>query len=145
VGKHYGEQRIVVGAPPAACFDALTAYESFPEWQRAVKAVDVLTRDAAGRGENVAFEVDVKLRTVRYELRYSYEPPHRIWWDYVAGDVKDVDGEFLLESCGDEATRATYRVGLDPGVWVPGPVFRVLNDQAMRWSVEDLKRRVEGS
>ncbi|MEA2439015.1 MAG: hypothetical protein QOH76_439 [Thermoleophilaceae bacterium] len=140
--KH-AEQQIVVKGSPQDCFDALVDYESFPEWQRAVKSVDVVTRDGDGRGEEVAFEIDAKVRTIHYRLRYSYEPPHRIAWEYVEGDVKDVDGEMVLEDRGDGTTLATYSLALDPGVWLPGPLQKVLNDQVMKGSVEDLKRRVE--
>jgi uncharacterized protein YndB with AHSA1/START domain len=140
--KH-AEQQIVVEGTPQDCFDALVDYDSFPQWQRAVKSVTVETRDAEGRGEQVSFEIDAKVRTMRYTLRYSYEPPHRITWDYVEGDVKDVDGEFVLEDRGDGTTLATYSLALDPGVWLPGPVRKVLTDQVMKGSVEDLKRRVE--
>jgi uncharacterized membrane protein len=138
------EQQIVVEGTPQECFDALVDYERFPDWQRAVKTVDVVTRDSAGRGEEVSFEIDAKVKTIRYTLRYSYEPPARITWDYVSGDVKDVDGEMTLEDQGDGTTLATYSLALDPGVWLPGPLQKVLNDQVMKGSVEDLKRRVEG-
>jgi uncharacterized membrane protein len=141
--KH-AEQQTVVEGTPAECFEALLDYESFPDWQRAVKSVDVLTRDRNGRGEEVAFEIDAKVRTIRYTLRYSYEPPHRVSWDYVEGDVKDVDGEFVLEDRGDGTTLATYSLALDAGVWLPGPLRKVLSDQVMKGAVEDLKRRVEG-
>jgi uncharacterized membrane protein len=137
------EQQIVVEATPQQCFDALLEYESFPEWQRAVKSVEVEKRDRAGRGRDVAFEIDAKVRTIRYRLRYSYEPPHRIAWEYLGGDVKDVNGEFVLEDRGDGMTLATYSLALDAGVWLPGPVRKVLTDQVMKGSVEDLKRRVE--
>ena len=142
--KH-AEQQTVVEGSPQECFDALLDYESFPEWQRAVKSVEVVTRDRAGRGEEVAFEIDAKVKTIRYRLRYSYEPPHRIAWQYLAGDVKDVDGEMVLEDQGDGTTLATYSLALDPGVWMPGPLQKVLNDQVMKGSVEDLKKRVEGA
>jgi uncharacterized membrane protein len=142
--KH-AEQQIVVEGSPQECFDALLDYESFPEWQRAVKSVEVVTRDRAGRGEEVAFEIDAKVKTIRYRLRYSYEPPHRIAWEYLGGDVKDVDGEMVLEDQGDGTTLATYSLALDPGVWMPGPLQKVLNDQVMKGSVEDLKRRVENA
>jgi ribosome-associated toxin RatA of RatAB toxin-antitoxin module len=141
--KH-AEQQAVVEGTPEQCFDALVEYESFPDWQRAVKSVTVDTRDSAGRGEEVSFEIDAKVKTINYTLRYSYEPPHRISWDYVSGDVKDVDGEFVLEDRGDGTTLATYSLALDPGVWLPGPLQKVLSDQVMKGSVEDLKRRVEG-
>jgi uncharacterized membrane protein len=140
--KH-AEQQIVVEGTPQQCFDALLDYESFPEWQRAVKSVEVLQRDRAGRGRDIAFEIDAKVRTIHYQLRYSYEPPHRIAWEYLGGDVKDVDGEMVLEDRGDGTTLATYSLALDPGVWLPGPLQKVLNDQVMKGSVEDLKRRVE--
>jgi ribosome-associated toxin RatA of RatAB toxin-antitoxin module len=140
--KH-AEQQIVVEGTPQSCFDALVDYESFPSWQRAVQAIDVVTRDAAGRGEEVAFEIDAKVKTIHYTLRYSYEPPHRITWDYVSGDVKDVDGEMVLEDRGDGTTLATYSLALDPGVWLPGPVRKVLTDQVMKGSFDDLKKRVE--
>ena len=108
-----------------------------------MKSVEVETRDRAGRGRDVAFEIDAKVKTIRYRLRYSYEPPHRIAWAYLGGDVKDVDGEMVLEDRGDGTTLATYSLALDAGVWLPGPVRKVLTDQVMKGSVEDLKRRVE--
>jgi hypothetical protein len=137
-------QRIVVGGTPQQCFDALLGYEAFPDWQRAVKSVEVESRDGTGRGRDVAFEIDAKVKTIRYRLRYSYEPPHRIAWEYLGGDVKDVSGEMTLEDRGDGTTLATYSLALEAGVWVPGPVRKILTDQVMKGSVEDLKRRVEG-
>lgn len=141
--KH-ATQQVAIAGTAQACFDALLDYEHFPEWQRAVKSVEVLTRDAEGRGEEVAFTIDAKVRTIGYRLRYSYDPPRRISWDYVEGDVEDVDGEFLLEDRGDGTTLATYSLALDPGVWLPGPLRKVLSDQVMKGAVDDLKRRVEG-
>jgi hypothetical protein len=41
------------------------------------------------------------------------------------------------------AKKAEQRVALDPGMWVPGPVKRMVEEQVMRGSLEDLKRRVE--
>ena len=136
------EHSAAIAVPPERCFDALLDYESFPDWQRAVKAVEVLSRDEAGRGREVEFRIDAKVKQVRYVLRYSYEPPGWIGWEYVEGDVKDVGGEFLLEEDGG-GTFATYRLTLDAGVWMPGPVRKVLSDQVMKGAVEDLKRRVE--
>ena len=142
MGKE-AEHSAAITAPPERCFDALLDYESFPDWQRAVKAVEVLGLDEAGRGREVEFRIDAKVKQVRYVLRYSYEPPGWIGWEYVEGDVKDVGGEFLLEEDGG-GTLATYRLTLDAGVWMPGPVRKVLSDQVMKGAVEDLKRRVEG-
>jgi uncharacterized membrane protein len=142
MGVKHAEQQVVIGAAPQDCFDALLEYETFPDWQRAVKSVEVLSRDDEGRGRDVEFHIDAKVRKVRYVLRYSYDPPGWIGWEYVEGDVKDVSGEFLLDDAGAGRTRATYRNELDAGVWMPGPIKKVLTDQVMKGAVDDLARRV---
>ncbi|HEX8073466.1 MAG TPA: SRPBCC family protein [Thermoleophilaceae bacterium] len=145
MAQKHAEHQIVIQAAPQACFDALIDYESFPDWQSAVKACEVRTRDGDGRGREVAFEIDARVRTVSYTLRYSYEPPHRIGWDYVDGDVRDVDGEYIFEDRGDGTTLATYSLALDPGVWLPGKLARVLSEQVMKGQMEELRDRVESS
>src|SRR3954453_5804545 len=102
------EHSLVIEADPRICFEAITDYETFPEWQAAVKEVEVLSRDDAGRGRDVRFAIDAKVRQVAYTLRYSYEAPQQITWDYVDGDVRSVDGEFVFEPRSDGTTLATY-------------------------------------
>jgi uncharacterized membrane protein len=145
VGRKRAERQIVIDANPKRCFDALIDYESFPDWQRAVKSCEVLTRDREGRGKEVAFEVDAKVKSITYTLDYSYEEPHLITWRFVEGDVRDVDGEFVFEDQGDGTTLATYALRLDPGFPVPGRVLNVLSEHVMQGSMEDLKQRVEGA
>ena len=139
------EHSVEIAATPQQCFDALVDFEAYPDWQEAVKECEVLARDDAGRGRDVAFDIDVRIRRVRYRLRYSYEEPHRIAWDYLGGDVRDVGGGYRLDDAGAGRTRATYSLEIDPGIWVPGPVVRMLSEQVMRRHVEDLRRRVEGA
>ena len=137
------EQQLLIEAPPQACFDALVGYDDMPDWQSTVKTCEVLSRDREGRGQEVAWEIDAKVRTIAYRLEYSYDEPSLVTWDYLGGDVKDIDGSFEFEESGAAQTLAVYSVALDAGVWLPGPVSRVLNGQVMKRSVEDLKRRVE--
>jgi ribosome-associated toxin RatA of RatAB toxin-antitoxin module len=144
VGRKRAERQILIEASPSRCFDALVDYETFPDWQRAVRACEVLTRDRDGRGKEVAFEIDAKIKSITYTLDYSYEEPHLISWRYVDGDVRDVDGEFVFEDQGDGTTLATYALRLDPGLPLPGRVLNLLSEQVMQGSMEDLKQRVEG-
>lgn len=134
---------LVIEAERKVCFAQITDYETFPEWQAAVKEVEVLSRDEQGRGREVRFAIDAKVREVSYTLRYSYDEPGHIRWDYVDGDVKSVEGEFVFDDLGNGTTEATYVLDIDPGVWLPGRVKKMLTDQVMKRSVEDLKRRVE--
>jgi uncharacterized membrane protein len=144
VGSKRAERQIVIEGKPQACFDAIVDYETFPDWQRSVKRVDVRSRDREGRGKVVAFEIDAKVKSVRYALDYSYEEPHLVSWRYVEGEPKDVEGELVLEDNGDGTTLATYSLSIDPGVWLPGKIVSMLNERVMHGALEDLKRRVEG-
>ena len=137
------ERQITVTGTPQECFAALTDYESFPDWQRAVRSVEVLSRDAEDRGEMVAFQIDAKVRSIAYTLSYSYEPPHLISWRFVEGDPKDVEGDFTLEDNGDGTTLATYSLVLDLGSWLPGRLARLVGDQVMQGALDDLKQHVE--
>ena len=145
MGTHSAEQSTEIDAPLEACFEAAIDYETFPDWQRAVERVEVMERDAEGRGELVRFEIDAKVKRVSYTLRYHYERPSRIWWEFVEGDgVADVEGEYSIEAVDDGArTRVTYRLGIDPGVPVPGLIARRLNQGVMRRSVTDLRDEVD--
>jgi len=143
MGARSAERQIQVQASPRDCFAALTDFESYPEWQDAVKECEVRSRDAKGRGRRVSFVIDAKVRAVAYTLDYSYEEPHLITWEFVEGDVREIEGEFVLEDRGDGTTLATYGLRIEAGVWMPGKMKTVLSDQVMQRSVEDLKARVE--
>jgi ribosome-associated toxin RatA of RatAB toxin-antitoxin module len=144
VGKKHAERQVLIEGTPKQCFEALVDYESFPDWQRAVSSTDVLTRDGDGRARQVAFEIDAKVRKLHYTLEYSYEEPHLISWDYVEGDVDDVEGQFVFEDQGEGVTLATYSLRIDPGMFLPGRLVKLIGDQVMKGSMEDLKKRIEG-
>lgn len=143
MGSRRAEQSAEVAAPAELCFETIVDYETFPEWQRAVKRVEVLERDDDGRGKVVEFHVDIGIRKLRYRLDYRYEPPHRVRWDFLEGDfAKDIGGEFRLEPANG-ATLATYSVTVEPAVPVPGFIARRLEHEMMKRSVEDLRREAE--
>jgi hypothetical protein len=143
MGINRAEQSIEIPAPPPACFDAIVDFETYPDWQNAVIATEVLDRYDTGLGKNVRLTVDARFRDVIYVLLYHYDPPGRLWWDFVEGEgVAYIDGEYLFEP-RRKATVATYRLGVDAGVPMPGIVARKLNEVVMRRAVEDLRAEVE--
>jgi ribosome-associated toxin RatA of RatAB toxin-antitoxin module len=125
------------------CFDAITEFESYAEWASGVKTCRVLERDDQGRGSLIEMVLDLRLRTIRYVLRYGYDEPAHLWWKSVDGDVKLIDGDYRFEDQGDGTTRMTYSVEVDPGMFVPGPVKSMLAGVTVKNAVRDLKRRVE--
>lgn len=145
MGIHRAEQSLEIDAPPGACYEAIADFETYPEWQQAVLRSEVLEHDRDGRGALVAIRVDARVRQVSYVLRYHHQPPDRLWWEFVEGDgVEHIDGEYLFESLDDgRRTRATYRLGIDAGVPVPGFIARRLNEGVMRRSIEETKAESE--
>ena len=71
VGMKHAEQQAVIDGTPQECFDALLDYESFPDWQRAVKVGRVLTRDARAAARRWRSRSTPRCATIRYTLRYS--------------------------------------------------------------------------
>ena len=142
----YGECRSSeIAATPQQCFDALTDFERLPEWQGAVKSVEVLERDDQGRPAVVQYEVDARVKTVRYRLRQDYDgAPARLGSRYCGGDFRDFSGEWRFVGIGEDRTRVELDLNIDPGRFVPGPVRGAISDAVMRRALRDLKAHLEG-
>ncbi len=142
----YGESRQAeVDATPEACYAALTDFERIPEWQGSVRSARVLERDEQGRGAVVEFEVDAKVRTVRYRIRQVHEPPHRLGSEYLGGDFRAFTGEWRFEPLPGGRTLVHLDLAIDPGRLVPGPVRKLISDAVMVRALADLKVHLEPS
>jgi ribosome-associated toxin RatA of RatAB toxin-antitoxin module len=144
MGLNWADHTVEIEAPIATCFDAIVDYESFPEWQSAVISTEVHSRTKDDIGERVSLYLSTKGQKVDYTLLYRYERPTLIEWDFVEGHgVDDVDGHYAFEDLGDDRTRATYKLGIDPSLPVPGIVARRIHKGALQSSVEELKTEAE--
>ncbi|MGA9634894.1 MAG: SRPBCC family protein, partial [Solirubrobacterales bacterium] len=144
MGLNWAEHSVDIDAPIDTCFAAIIDYETFPSWQGAVVDTEVLDWDGKGRGKRVRLFVDAKVRKVDYTLDYSYDEPQRIEWDFVEGNgINGADGHYLFEDLGNDRTRATYKLGLEVGIPLPGPVARRAHKTTLKGSVEDLKKEAE--
>jgi ribosome-associated toxin RatA of RatAB toxin-antitoxin module len=140
----YGDcRRAEIRATPQACFDALTDYERLPQWQGAVREARVLERDARGRGAIVEYEVDARVKRVRYRLRQLYDEPVRLGSEYLGGDFRSFAGEWRFEALDDRSTRVELDLRIDPGRLVPGLVRAAISDAVMRRALTDLKHHLE--
>jgi ribosome-associated toxin RatA of RatAB toxin-antitoxin module len=142
----YGEcQTAEIDATPQQCFDLLTDYERLPEWQGAVRSASILERDEQGRGAVVEYEVDARVKTVRYRLRQVYDEPARLASEYLGGDFRDFSGEWRFVALDERRTRVELDLQIDPGRFVPGPVRGVIADAVMRRALRDLKTHLESA
>jgi ribosome-associated toxin RatA of RatAB toxin-antitoxin module len=142
----YGDcQTAEVDATPQQCFDLLTDYERLPEWQGAVRSASILERDAQGRGAVVEYEVDARVKTVRYRLRQVYDEPARLASEYLGGDFRDFSGEWRFVALDARRTRVELDLRIEPGRFVPAPVRGVIADAVMRRALRDLKTHLESA
>jgi ribosome-associated toxin RatA of RatAB toxin-antitoxin module len=140
----YGDcQSTDIAATPEDCYAALIDFEHLPEWQGAVRRAEVLERDEEGRGLVVEYEIDAKVRTVRYTLRQLHQPPHRLGCEYLGGDFRDFSGEWRFWPLDDGRTRVELELRIDPGRFVPRPMRAAISDAVMRRALRDLKSHLE--
>lgn len=130
MARYEATRSVDVAASSQTCFDALTDYERLPQWQDNVRSCAVLSRDEQGRGREVAYEVDAKIRTVRYRLCHDYDEPARIGSTYLGGDFRHFEGAYALEDQPD-GCRVTLKLAIDPGLRLPRPMVRIVNEAVM--------------
>jgi hypothetical protein len=125
------------------CCAVLLDFERYPEWSGPTTAARILDRHADGRARRVEMTLDMKIRNVRYVLEYRYDLPERADWHLVEGDLGGVEGSYTFERIDDARTRATCSQAVDLGFWVPGPLRRLIEKQALRDSVLEFKGEAE--
>jgi uncharacterized membrane protein len=133
----------VVNAPADKIIDALTDFDTFPDWQAAVLECEVLERDDEGRGSLVRMKIDAKIRKVDYVVRYTYDLPNSLGWDQESGDLKENTGKYTFTPGDDGTTEVTVDIVAEVGFFVPGPMKKLIRDQSLKNSIRELKKRVE--
>jgi hypothetical protein len=108
-----------------------------------VCGVHVLERDADGRAAVVEYEVDARLRKVRYRLRQRYEGPCVVRSEYLGGDFRDFGGEWRFIGLAGTRTRVELDLHIDPGRLVPRRARMSISDAVMGRALRDLKAHVE--
>jgi carbon monoxide dehydrogenase subunit G len=144
-----GSSSAEIDAPIDEVWAVVEDVETAPEWQGGMNALTALERDADGRPTLCEVESDIKVRTVKTRVRFSYDPPTRLSWVQEKGDMKSVEGAWELEDLGDGRTRATYSLDSDPGrvlgMLLRGPVESAVRGMLVNARADELKARVEGS
>jgi uncharacterized protein YndB with AHSA1/START domain len=119
-----------------------------PQWQGGVVGMTALERDAENRPTLVEVENDIKVRHVKTQVRFRYDPPTVLSWEQEKGDLKSVTGSWRLEDLGGDRTRATYSLDADPGrvlgMVIRGPVEAAVRAMLVNARPGELKKQVEG-
>lgn len=103
---------------------------------------EVLERDADGRGSLVRMKVDAKVHKIEYIVRYSYDLPNSFGWKQVSGDLAENTSKYTISPRGDGSTDVTLDIVSRSASSSPGPVQKLIRDQAMKNSLRELKRHL---
>lgn len=127
------------------CWAVVEDVASAPEWQGGLVELEVIERDEGGRALVCDAVSDAKLRKVYTRQRFSYEPPRRLSWTMIEGELDLMEGYWELEDLGAGRTRATYGLAVDPGP-IPrlgrGPLERVARAILVNPRPGELARRL---
>ena len=134
---------IDIAAGAKEIFEVAADFESYPEWQPNVKKVEILETDGDGRATQVFYEIDAKIKSLKYTLEYDYSnAPTSFSWKLVDGDVKELEGSYSFDEF-DDVTEVNYELAMDPGFKVPGMLKRQAQKAIVSTALNDLKKRVE--
>jgi uncharacterized protein YndB with AHSA1/START domain len=143
-----GSETAEINAPIAEVWALVEDVAIAPDWQGGLVAITPLERDAEGRPTLVESENDVKVRRVKTQVRFRYQPPTRLSWTQEKGDLKSVEGSWTLEDLGEGRTRATYTLDSDPGrvlgLLLRGPAEAAVRALLVNARPGELKARIEG-
>jgi ribosome-associated toxin RatA of RatAB toxin-antitoxin module len=131
----------VVHASLEACFDTIVQFERYPEWFSGISGARIL--EQGDRTWTVRYELNMVVKTVTYTLAYSSPDPSLLEWKFVEGDVNDIVGRYTFTQLEPGLTEAECKQSLDIGFWIPGPIKRGFEKNALRDSVREFKVAAE--
>lgn len=136
---------IEIDAPRTAVMAEIADYESYPEWSSEIKRVEIRERDSQGRGRHVFYEVSNGPLRADYVLEYTYKDADAgVSWTFVEGNnIRDLQGEYVLEDDGADTTEVTYRMKVDTPIPMLGFMKRGIERRIIDVALKGLKKRVE--
>src|ERR1700757_2489320 len=105
MGESTGRGSIEIDAPPEHVYATITDFATVAEWQSACVSANVEERDADGRAVVVQLQLDMKIKQPKYRNRYTHQPPRRLGFEMIDGDLKSGKGAYTFEDLGDGRTR----------------------------------------
>ena len=142
-----GSSTAEIDAPIDRVWALVQDVEVAPKWQGGLNGMRALERDEQDRATLCEAAADIKVRTVKSQVRFSYDGPTLLSWRQVKGELKSVDGRWELEDLGNDRTRATYAIEVDfgrvLGMLIKGPVESAIRAMLVNARAGELKKRVE--
>ena len=134
---------IEIGADPDRVMSVIVDFEDYPAWAQGMKQVEVRSRDAQGRAEEVSFELEATPIKDSYTLAYDYVSDQVLRWHLVEGKMmRSLDGAYELAPTA-AGTEVTYRLSVDLAIPMIGMLRRKAEKVIIDTALKGLKKRVE--
>jgi hypothetical protein len=135
---------ITVAAPLAEVMAVIADFPAYPQWASAVRSTEVISRDGAGRGTQVRFQLDAGVIRDSYVLAYDWHGDTAVRWELAeAGTViTAMNGGYLLADTG-HGTTVTYELTVDVRIPMLGMMKRRAEKTIVDTALKGLKGRVE--
>jgi len=135
---------ITVAAPLASVMAVIADFAAYPQWASAVRSTEVISRDGAGRGTRVRFQLDAGVIKDSYVLAYDWDGDTVVRWELAeAGTViTAMNGGYLLADTG-HGTTVTYELTVDVRIPMLGMMKRRAEKSIVDTALKGLKGRVE--
>lgn len=136
-------QDIEIKASPKDCYKVIADFESYPDFLKDLKAVDV--KKKKGNSSEVTYHISV-IKDIQYTLKMNGKPDKRLEWSFVEGDyMKDNHGYWELEEVKKGVTLATYNIDVKFGLLVPSMVTKKLVGNHLPQMLKAFKARIEST
>ena len=135
------DREIIIDAPIDQVFGVIVDYERYPEFLPEMQAVEVLSRV-----ENIVvvrFDLELIMR-ISYTLRLEEQAPDSVSWNLERAKMMTVnEGQWHLESTGEDQTRARYGIDIKLRGLIPKSVSTRLAGETLPSTLGRFKKRVE--
>jgi ribosome-associated toxin RatA of RatAB toxin-antitoxin module len=138
--RDFISDRIDINAEPAAVWNILHDFESYPEWRGSVTTAEVVSNDAT-RPREVRFGAHVGPWLSHYTVSYAYDSD-ALAWTLVEGDLLSrYDGYWATTPLITGRTRVELRLRVTPSMPAPNFIVQQATRQDLRTTLEELRGR----
>lgn len=135
------KETFVMEADLDSVWEAITDYESYPEFVDGCESAEVL-ESSKGR-KLVEYKIN-KLKKISYTLEHKETPKKKMTWTMTEGEFfKSNDGSWTLKDLGDGQVEVTYEVEVGMPALVPKAIVRGLVSSGLPDMFDSFEERAQ--